>query len=136
MPSGTFRGVRRVIIVGGSFGRSGRAEVDDDGRLVLRGDVQAAYPMRRVTWIEASRKEPGVVGCLGYAVGIPAVAVLGFLVFGVLGTLAGFGAAVIGVYISARERSVRLAFDDGRRVDLVCTPKDARRLDALWRAGR
>lgn len=122
-----------MIIAGGSFGRSGRAVLDERQALVLHGASEATYPVRRITELAASRKYLDLPGCLAYLVGIPAVTVLGFLAFGVLGTLAGLAVAVFGVYVSVRERLVRVSFDDGRRVDLVCSPRDARRLVELHR---
>ena len=118
-------------IVGGSFGVSGRVNIEPSGALVIKGAKKMQYRHGEIKSAEARVVKQRKFGALGFVVGALLLGVLFGLFLGVLGVVIAVVFAAAGSFYSQKNNIVDIRFDDGKLVSIVCTRRDVDGLLAL-----
>lgn len=118
-------------IIGGSFGLSGRATLQDGDYLIINGALKAKYSPMQVEAVSATEQKERKFGILGFLIGAPILAAMLGVFLGVPGAIIGIVVALAGSFYSTKSRTVRVRFNDGGEVLLKCSKSDVNRLAAF-----
>ncbi|WEJ62179.1 hypothetical protein [Thiomicrorhabdus lithotrophica] len=118
-------------IIGGTFGTSGSAYFSSDGYLVVDGAKMENYQPGDLSLIDArvdSEKRWSVLSLLG---GLLLITPLLTLFFNLVGFIVGLVLTFVFSKYTSKVDLVDIAFKDGNKVSLDCTPRQVKKLVAF-----
>lgn len=118
-------------IVGGSFGLSGRALIDDEGRLVVKGDRQARFSSDQISTVAARTEKDKKFGCFSFIIGAVMLSILFGIFLNVIGVAIGIILAAMGSFYTNSKNIVDLSLDTGETLSLECSSRQVRKLVSL-----
>lgn len=115
----------------GSFGIKGSAFFSRD-ILAVEGSTSRDYKADEIQSLNTRTEVYRKFGLLGALVGGVLLAVLGFLVFNIVGALIGIALAYAGSFYSEKQHVADLVFKDGNALTAVCTPREIGKLAQFY----
>lgn len=103
-------------ITGGSYGVTGKLKIEDDAVLRISAAIDTAKQKDDIASVETSIAKEKKFGVLGFVLGAPILAFIGWMIFPVVGALIGVLLAVFGSFYQKKTLVVHVAFKDGSKV--------------------
>ncbi|MEF9965191.1 MAG: hypothetical protein RR749_03135 [Comamonas sp.] len=103
-------------ITGGSFGVHGKAYVGQDNRLYINGAVEKSFAASEVASVNSEVNKETKFSVFSLLIGIPMLMLVGWLVFGPIGSLIGLVIAIAGSFYSKKTIKADVLFHSGEKL--------------------
>lgn len=118
-------------IVGGTFGVSGGASLEDDGVLRLRGAKQGNYKSSDVRSVNTTSSKERKFSTISFLLGAIFFGLIGAFILGGLGVLIAVVISIAGSFRSSTTNLAEIGFADNETVTIECADYEVNRLVAF-----
>lgn len=115
-------------IIGGHFGTTGRAWIQEDQFLKVEGAKSETVHGKHIEMLDTRIERERQFGCFVFVILALLLTLIGFFFIGLLGALIGFVLAIALSFNNKRRQIAELRLDGDRRLELECTTKEIRQL--------
>lgn len=115
-------------ITGGSYGAGGKFTVNEGGSVDIRGALAASKSRSDIATVDTGTTSERGFGTLGFILGAPILALVGWMLAGGIGVLVCVCLAVLGSFYRKKQSTAEVSFTDGSKVVVAGTKREIARL--------